>query len=85
MDQLIFVIEGIINYGNIRWSFASICIWSPFYRLKTARLILTVRTIAKGQEAKEYILRSNPQRSDPDTIEKWSLDLSSTESTLGVY
>ncbi|KAJ5557480.1 NAD(P)-binding protein [Penicillium frequentans] len=53
-----------------------------FYRLDTARLILAVRTIAKGQEAKEYILRNNPQRSDPDTIEIWPLDLSSTESTL---
>lgn len=53
-----------------------------FYRLHCDRLILAVRTIAKGQEAKEYILRGNPQRSDPDTIEIWSLDLSSTTSTL---
>lgn len=53
-----------------------------FYRLHCARLILAVRTIAKGQEAKEYILRNNPQRSDPDAIEIWPLDLSNTESTL---
>lgn len=53
-----------------------------FYRLNSARLILAVRTIAKGQEAKEYILRNNPQRSEPDAIEIWSLDLSSTKSTL---
>lgn len=53
-----------------------------FYRLNAARLILAVRTIAKGQDAKEYILRNNPQRSDPAAIETWSLDLSSTESTL---
>ena len=53
-----------------------------FYRLNSARLILAVRTIAKGQEAKEYILRNTPQRSEPDAIETWLLDLSSTESTL---
>ncbi|KAJ5662863.1 NAD(P)-binding protein [Penicillium longicatenatum] len=53
-----------------------------FYRLNSAKLILAVRTIAKGQEAKEYILQNNPQRSDPDAIEIWPLDLSSTESTL---
>ncbi|KAJ5769315.1 NAD(P)-binding protein [Penicillium odoratum] len=53
-----------------------------FYRLHCGRLILAVRTIAKGQEAKEYILRNNPQRSDPNAIEIWPLDLSSTASTL---
>ncbi|KAJ5889606.1 NAD(P)-binding protein [Penicillium tannophilum] len=53
-----------------------------FYRLNAARLILAVRTIAKGQEAKEYILRNSPQRSEPDAIEIWPLDLSSTKSTL---
>ncbi|CAI7629458.1 unnamed protein product [Penicillium glandicola] len=53
-----------------------------FYRLNCARLILAVRTIAKGQEAKEYILRGTPERSDPDAIEIWTVDLSSTVSTL---
>jgi hypothetical protein len=53
-----------------------------FYRLGAARLILAVRTITKGQEAKEYIVQSTPQRSDPNAIEIWSLDLSSTGSTL---
>ncbi|KAJ5722917.1 NAD(P)-binding protein [Penicillium malachiteum] len=53
-----------------------------FYRLNSARLILAVRTISKGEEAKEYILRVNPQRIDPDTIEIWPLNLSSTQSTL---
>jgi NAD(P)-dependent dehydrogenase (short-subunit alcohol dehydrogenase family) len=45
-------------------------------------LILPVRSLAKGQEAKEYILRNNPHRSEPGAIEIWSLDLSSTKSTL---
>ncbi|KAJ5889156.1 NAD(P)-binding protein [Penicillium tannophilum] len=53
-----------------------------FYRLDTVKLILAARTIAEGQKAKEYILRNNPQRSVPDAIEIWSLDLSSIESTL---
>lgn len=53
-----------------------------FYRLNATRLILAVRTIAKGQEAKEYILQTNPQRCEPDSIEIWCLDLASTESTL---
>ena len=53
-----------------------------FYRLNSARLILPVRTTAKGQDAKEYILQNIPQRSEPDAIETWLLDLSSTESTL---
>ncbi|KAJ6021665.1 NAD(P)-binding protein [Penicillium herquei] len=53
-----------------------------FYRLNTAKLILAVRTISKGEQAKEFILRANPQRTDPNTIEIWPLDLSNTQSTL---
>ncbi|RAL04556.1 NAD(P)-binding protein [Aspergillus ibericus CBS 121593] len=53
-----------------------------FYRLHCARLILAVRTISKGEAAKEDILRTVRQRTDPDAIEVWPLDLSSTASTL---
>ncbi|KAG6824969.1 hypothetical protein H0H92_005274 [Tricholoma furcatifolium] len=53
-----------------------------FYRLNCARLILAVRTVVKGQTAKEDIVRSVPHRSDPDTIEIWPLDLASTASTI---
>ncbi|KIX96641.1 uncharacterized protein Z520_07907 [Fonsecaea multimorphosa CBS 102226] len=54
-----------------------------FYRLDCAKLILAVRTISKGQTAKEDIVRSVKHRSDgAEAIEVWPLDLSSTESTL---
>ncbi|PYI31870.1 NAD(P)-binding protein [Aspergillus indologenus CBS 114.80] len=54
-----------------------------FYRLDCARLILAVRNTAKGEAAKEDILRSNiPHRSDAGAIEVWPLDLSSTASTI---
>ena len=53
-----------------------------FYRLNCARLILAVRTVSKGQTAKEDIVQSVPHRKDADTIEVWPLDLCSTESTL---
>jgi NAD(P)-dependent dehydrogenase (short-subunit alcohol dehydrogenase family) len=54
-----------------------------FYRLNCAKVILAVRTIAKGEEAKEYIVRSEPHRHDGATaIEVWQLDLNSTQSTL---
>ncbi|OJJ97565.1 hypothetical protein ASPACDRAFT_45657 [Aspergillus aculeatus ATCC 16872] len=54
-----------------------------FYRLDCARLILAVRNTAKGEAAKEDILRSNiTHRSDASAIEVWSLDLSSTASTV---
>ncbi|KIW25375.1 uncharacterized protein PV07_08558 [Cladophialophora immunda] len=54
-----------------------------FYRLDCAKLILAVRTISKGQTAKEDIVRSVTHRFDgAEAIEVWPLDLSSTESTL---
>ena len=54
-----------------------------FYRLNCAKLILAVRTVSKGQAAKESILSSVKHRSDgADALEIWPLDLSSTKSTL---
>ncbi|EXJ84857.1 hypothetical protein A1O3_05532 [Capronia epimyces CBS 606.96] len=53
-----------------------------FYRLNCTKLILAVRTVAKGQTAKEDIVRSVKHRTDADAIEVWSLDLTSTKSTL---
>lgn len=53
-----------------------------FYRLNCAKLILAVRTVSKGQSAKEDIVQSNGHRTDADAIEVWPLDMSSTESTL---
>ena len=54
-----------------------------FYRLNCAKLILAVRTVSKGQSAKEDIVRSVKHRSDgAEAIEIWALDLDSTESTL---
>lgn len=53
-----------------------------FYRLNCAKLILGVRTVSKGQTAKEDIIQSVKHRSDADVIKLWPLDLSSTESTL---
>jgi len=53
-----------------------------FYRLNCAKLILAVRTISKGQIAKEDIVQNVKHRTDADIIEVWPLDLSSTESTL---
>ncbi|KAE8337308.1 hypothetical protein BDV24DRAFT_140255 [Aspergillus arachidicola] len=53
-----------------------------FYRLNCARLILAVRTVTKGQTAKEEIIDSVKHRSDPDAIKIWELDQSSTASTL---
>ncbi|KIW93121.1 uncharacterized protein Z519_05726 [Cladophialophora bantiana CBS 173.52] len=54
-----------------------------FYRLNCAKLILAVRTISKGETAKEDIVRSVRHRSDgAEAIDVWPLDLSSTESTL---
>ncbi|KAJ9614017.1 hypothetical protein H2200_002153 [Cladophialophora chaetospira] len=54
-----------------------------FYRLNCAKLILAVRTVSKGQKAKEDIVRSVKHRSDgAEAIEIWPLDLSSTKSTL---
>jgi NAD(P)-dependent dehydrogenase (short-subunit alcohol dehydrogenase family) len=53
-----------------------------FYRLGAAKLILAVRTVSKGQTAKEDIARSITSRSDADSIEVWPLDQTSTQSTL---
>ncbi|KKP07019.1 short-chain dehydrogenase [Trichoderma harzianum] len=53
-----------------------------FYRLNAAKLILAVRTVSKGQAAKEDILRSVTARSDADAIEVWPLDQTSNRSTL---
>ncbi|KAJ4525056.1 hypothetical protein HRR81_000284 [Exophiala dermatitidis] len=54
-----------------------------FYRLGCAKLILAVRTVSKGEAAKEDIVRSVRNRSDgADAIEVWPLDLASTDSTL---
>jgi retinol dehydrogenase 12 len=49
-----------------------------FARLNCAKLILAVRTISKGEEAKESILATT-KRTD-DCIEVWPLDLLSHES-----
>ncbi|TGO12756.1 hypothetical protein BPAE_0808g00020 [Botrytis paeoniae] len=53
-----------------------------FYRLNCAKLILAVRSIGKGESAKEDIVRSVKQRKDADAIEIWPLDLEKTDSTL---
>ncbi|PQE23579.1 short-chain dehydrogenase protein [Rutstroemia sp. NJR-2017a BVV2] len=53
-----------------------------FYRLNCAKLILAVRSAAKGESAKEDIVRTVKQRTDADAIEVWPLDLEKTESTL---
>ncbi|PNP58356.1 hypothetical protein THARTR1_01871 [Trichoderma harzianum] len=52
-----------------------------FYRLNAAKLILAVRTVSKGQAAKD-ILSSVKARSDADAIEVWPLDQTSNQSTL---
>ena len=49
-----------------------------FARLNCAKLILAVRTIPKGERAKESILSSTKRKSD--CIEVWPLDLSSSAS-----
>ncbi|KAL7916709.1 hypothetical protein GGI35DRAFT_433874, partial [Trichoderma velutinum] len=50
--------------------------------LNAAKLILAVRTVSKGQAAKEDILKSVTARNDADAIEVWPLDQSSNQSTL---
>lgn len=53
------------------------------YRLNAAKLILAVRTLKKGEAAKEDIVNSVKARSDGATaIEVWQLDLSTTSSVL---
>lgn len=49
-----------------------------FARLNCAKLILAVRTISKGEKAKESILESTKRTSD--CIEVWPLDQTSSES-----
>lgn len=54
-----------------------------FYRLGCARLVLGVRTVAKGEAVKEQIVASVRNRSDGATaVVVWPLDLDSTESVL---
>jgi NAD(P)-dependent dehydrogenase (short-subunit alcohol dehydrogenase family) len=53
-----------------------------FYRLNCAKLIIAVRTVSKGQTAKEEILQTVEHRTDVDAIEVWALDLASTASTV---
>lgn len=49
-----------------------------FARLNCAKLILAVRTVSKGEKAKESILATTKRTSD--CIEVWELDLSKTWS-----
>lgn len=54
-----------------------------FYRLGCAKLIIAVRTISKGNSAKQNIVQSVPQRTDGGkVIQVWPLDLTDTKSTL---
>jgi len=53
-----------------------------FFRLNCAKLIIAVRTVSKGQTAKEDILQTVKHRTDVDAIEVWALDLASTASTV---
>lgn len=53
-----------------------------FYRLNATKLILAVRTISKGETAKEDILTSVKTRNDTDAIEVWPLDQTTSHSTL---
>ncbi|KAK6194328.1 hypothetical protein LQW54_011555 [Pestalotiopsis sp. IQ-011] len=54
-----------------------------FYRLGCARLILGVRSRAKGEAAKEDILASVAARTDGGrAVEVWDLDMNSTASVL---
>ncbi|KAH8901546.1 NAD(P)-binding protein [Thozetella sp. PMI_491] len=52
------------------------------YRLNAEKLILAVRTVSKGQAAKEDIVGSIKTRNDPNAIDVWQLDQASTASTL---
>jgi retinol dehydrogenase-12 len=57
-----------------------------FYAMNPARLILAVRTISKGEDAKRVILEAGKKQGPHGTvngetnIEVWALDLSSFES-----
>ncbi|KEF55002.1 uncharacterized protein A1O9_08654 [Exophiala aquamarina CBS 119918] len=53
------------------------------YRLDAAKVILAVRTVKKGEAAKENIVGTVKHRSDGSgAVEVWPLDLTSTASTL---
>jgi NAD(P)-dependent dehydrogenase (short-subunit alcohol dehydrogenase family) len=69
----------IVTGSNVGLGFEAAC---HFFRLNCANLILAVRTIAKGESAKEDILRRVKHRTDANAIEVWSLDLCSTPSVL---
>lgn len=49
-------------------------------RLNAATVILAVRTVSKGEEAKADILKSNP--GSKTSVEVWPLDLESFDSVL---
>jgi retinol dehydrogenase-12 len=51
-----------------------------FVRLEAAKVILAIRTVSKGEEAKKSIIES--EKCPESTVEVWQLDLSSYESTL---
>ncbi|KAF5016696.1 hypothetical protein F66182_11544 [Fusarium sp. NRRL 66182] len=53
-----------------------------FYRLDATKVILAVRTVSKGEAAKEDILNSVRTRNDHNAIEIWPLDQAKTSSTL---
>ena len=50
-----------------------------FVRLDADKVVLAVRTLEKGEAAKQSILKSENPKS-PDIVEVWPLDLSSSES-----
>jgi retinol dehydrogenase-12 len=51
-----------------------------FVRLEASKIILAIRTISKGEEAKKSIIAS--EKCSESTIELWELDLASYESTI---
>lgn len=51
-----------------------------YYGLNPARLIIAVRTVAKGEEAKRTILQSAGNRKSQTKVEVWQLDLADFES-----
>lgn len=51
-----------------------------FVRLKAAKVIIAVRSLAKGEEAAADIVRS--ENCPKETVEVWLLDLASYESTV---
>ena len=57
-----------------------------FYEMNTARLILAVRNLSKGEDAKQSILQQIKKEAPPGSVRQetqvdvWTLDLSSFES-----